>query len=73
MGYSMRTEQHRLTVWVDREAPEQIKSIELYDHAKDPEENDNLAGQPAVSELQDKLLSAWRRGWKGALPDQRQS
>jgi arylsulfatase A-like enzyme len=73
MGYSMRTEQHRLTVWVDRDAPEQIKSIEFYDHAKDPQENDNLAGQPELRELQEKLLAAWRRGWKGALPDQRQS
>jgi len=69
MGYSMRTEQHRLTVWVNRQSPGEIKAIELYDHATDPQENENLAGRPEVRELQETLLSAWRRGWKAAGPD----
>lgn len=69
MGYSMRTDQHRLTVWVNRQAPDEVKAIELYDHATDPQENQNLAGRPEVRDLQEKLLNAWRRGWKGARPD----
>jgi hypothetical protein len=73
MGYSMRTERHRLTVWVARDDPTQIKAVELYDHAQDPQENENLAGRPEVRELQEQLLAAWRRGWKGALPELRSS
>jgi arylsulfatase A-like enzyme len=73
MGYSMRTERHRLTVWVARDDPTQIKAVELYDHAQDPQENENLAGRPEVRELQEQLLAAWRRGWKGALPELRNS
>lgn len=73
MGYSMRTERHRLTVWVARDDPTQIKAVELYDHAQDPQENENLAGKPEVRELQEQLLAAWRRGWKGALPEPRNS
>lgn len=68
MGYSMRTERHRFTVWVARNDHSKIESIELYDHAIDPQENQNLAGRKENAALVDKLMAQWKAGWPGALP-----
>lgn len=68
MGYTMRTERHRLTVWVARDNHDQINAVELYDHRTDPLENTNLAAEPANAELVDRLISQWRKGWQGAKP-----
>lgn len=43
MGYSVRTETHRYTVWANGEE-------ELYDHRNDPAEMKNLAADPAQRE-----------------------
>jgi iduronate 2-sulfatase len=44
MGYSLRTDRHRLVVWLDyREIEAEPLYLELYDHAKDPEETENVA------------------------------
>lgn len=66
MGYSMRTERYRFTVWVGREDHSQIDSIELYDHRTDPQENQNIAKAPANAKLVEQLMRQWRAGWKGA-------
>ena len=66
MGYSMRTDRYRFTVWVDREAPSQIEDIELYDHRSDPQENSNVAGEPSQRARVEELTAQWRRGWAGA-------
>ena len=68
MGYSMRTDRYRLTVWVARDDHTKIDAIELYDHEADPMENTNIAKLPANTELVERLLTQWRAGWKGALP-----
>lgn len=68
MGYSMRTERYRLTVWVDRKDHAQIDAIELYDHQNDPLENTSIAQDPANTELVDQLMAQWRKGWQGAKP-----
>jgi arylsulfatase A-like enzyme len=68
MGYSMRTDQHRFTVWVDRGDPGKVEAVELYDHQADPQENQNLAGEPARQALVEQLMKQWRSGWRGALP-----
>lgn len=68
MGYSMRTDRHRFTVWVDRDDRSKVDAIELYDHQADPQENQNLAKRPENSALVEKLMAQWRRGWRGALP-----
>jgi iduronate 2-sulfatase len=61
MGYAVRTERHRYVEWVDR-ATAETAARELYDLARDPEENVNIAGQPeqsaAVRGLSERL-------WKG--------
>ena len=68
MGYSMRTERYRLTVWVNRNDHTKIDAIELYDHQLDPQENFNVAKVPANGELVEQLMTQWRKGWQGAKP-----
>jgi arylsulfatase A-like enzyme len=68
MGYSMRTERYRLTVWLNRKDPSQVNAIELYDHQSDPQENTNLSGDPAHAALVERLMVQWRAGWQGAKP-----
>ncbi len=61
MGYAVRMERHRYVEWVDQATAETV-ARELYDLAKDPEENANVAAQPeqsaAVRGLSERL-------WKG--------
>jgi arylsulfatase A-like enzyme len=68
MGYSMRTERYRFTVWVGREDHSKVDAIELYDHQTDPQENTNIAKLPANAALVEKLMTQWRAGWQGAKP-----
>ena len=68
MGYSMRTDRYRFTVWVGRENHSHVDSIELYDHQADPQENQNIAKAPANAKLVEHLMRQWRTGWKAARP-----
>lgn len=68
MGYSMRTDRYRFTVWVNRDDHSKVDFVELYDHENDPPENTNVAKVPANSALVRQLMGQWRQGWKGALP-----
>ncbi len=68
MGYSMRTERYRFTVWVDRKDHSKVDAIELYDQQKDPQENQNIAKDPANAALVAKLMAQWKLGWQGAKP-----
>jgi arylsulfatase A-like enzyme len=68
MGYSMRTDRYRFTVWVDRKDHTKTDAIELYDHQKDPQENTNIATDPANADLVKKLMAQWKLGWQGAKP-----
>jgi hypothetical protein len=45
-----------------------VDSIELYDHKHDPQENVNIAKQPANEALLKELMEQWRKGWQGAKP-----
>jgi len=73
MGYSMRTDRYRLTVWVGRTDPSRVDAIELYDHEVDPQENRNIAGHPSNADLVDQLMAQLKRGWQGAKPAPKQS
>ncbi|MCX7818546.1 MAG: sulfatase [Kiritimatiellae bacterium] len=68
MGYSMRTERYRFTLWVDRRDTNRVDAVELYDHATDPQENENIAGRPETAELVRELTAQLRAGWRAALP-----
>ena len=64
MGYAMRTDRFRFTVWVDKKDHTKVDAIELYDHEKDPQENVNVA--KANPELVNRLMAQWKQGWRGA-------
>ena len=68
MGYSMRTERYRFTVWVGRQDHSVIDAIELYDHQTDPQENTNIAKASGNEDLVKRLMAQWRQGWQGAKP-----
>ena len=68
MGYSLRTADHRFTIWVKDADHSQVDSIELYDHTTDPQENENVAGRKENAELVRQLTELWRQGWKANLP-----
>jgi arylsulfatase A-like enzyme len=68
MGYTMRTDRYRLTVWVARDDHSKVDAVELYDHQADPGENVNIAKDPANADLLKKLMNQWTSGWKGARP-----
>jgi len=70
MGYSMRTEQYRYTVWMNWESKEYV-AHELYDHQADPEENVNLAGRLEYGDVVMELEAQRREGWRAALPSGR--
>jgi flagellin-specific chaperone FliS len=71
MGYSMRSDRYRFTVWLDRHDHSKIDSAELYDHQSDPLENTNIAREPANSALVAQLMEQWKMGWQAAKPDAR--
>jgi iduronate 2-sulfatase len=68
MGYSMRTERYRFTRWQLRNDPQRVVALELYDHVNDPQENVNIADDPAHRNLVEKLTKQYLQGWRGALP-----
>jgi arylsulfatase A-like enzyme len=64
MGYSMRTDRYRLTLWVHRNEVNKVASVELYDHATDPQENTNIADRPEHAALVEQLTTQLRAGWR---------
>ena len=68
MGYSMRTDSYRLTRWVDRDDPMQVDAVELFDEQEDPQENTNVATNPARASVLADLTAQWHRGWQAAGP-----
>jgi len=68
MGYSMRTNRYRFTVWVSHQNREKVEAMELYDHQTDPQENTNIASLPANEALVERLMTQWKQGWQGAKP-----
>jgi len=69
MGYTMRTERYRFTVWHPVGRPEDVLGVELYDHAADPEENENVAGRAEHAGLVRELADQLRQGWRAAVPE----
>jgi len=68
MGYSMRTDRYRFTVWVGRDDHTKVDAIELYDHQNDPLENTNVAKIPGQTATVEQLMAQWKKGWQGAKP-----
>jgi hypothetical protein len=68
MGYTMRTDRYRFTRWVQKNDPTKVEAVELYDHQTDPQENVNIAGEPASADLVAKLTAQSLQGWRAAVP-----
>lgn len=68
MGRAMRTERYRYIEWRDR-LDDRLVAVELYDHETDPQEDENIAGQPGNEGLVKRLSEQLARGWRAAKPD----
>lgn len=68
MGYSIRTENHRYTEWINWET-KKFAARELYDHINDPNENINIAKNKESAEITKDLSEKLKLGWQAALPD----
>lgn len=66
MGYSLRTERHRYTEWIQPDG--RVAAAELYDHAIDPHETANVVNDPARREVARELAALRHAGWRAALP-----
>jgi iduronate 2-sulfatase len=67
MGYTMRTDRYRYTRWVERNDHSQVVAVELYDHRSDPQENVNVAADPANANILEILSAQFDKGWRGPL------
>jgi arylsulfatase A-like enzyme len=63
MGYAMRTDRYRYVEWLDAVSGD-VVARELYDHADDPDENQNVADRPEHATVLARLNEQM---WK-ALP-----
>jgi iduronate 2-sulfatase len=68
MGYSMRTDRYRFTVWVGRKVHSKVDAMELYDEQVDPQENTNIVKRADMAATVDQLMAQWKAGWQGAQP-----
>jgi len=71
MGYTMRTDRYRYVEWYDWNKDDtrgNLLSRELFDHATDPQENQNLANQSQYKEIVDMLSHKLADGWRKAIP-----
>jgi hypothetical protein len=75
MGYSLRNDRYRLTVWMNDFTSAQpydekkLYATELYDYRKDPFEKKNVAGDPSYiairAELMEQMKSFFKSQEKG--------
>jgi iduronate 2-sulfatase len=63
-GRAIRTERWRYIEWDDGK-----RGVELYDCTRDPDELQNLAGQPRHAATQSRLREQLHKGWRAAVPE----
>lgn len=72
MGYSMQTGRYHYVEWYhwDNTSKEKgdFAAAELYDHASDPYETENVIADPDQTELVKELSVQLRAGWQAAQP-----
>lgn len=68
MGYTLHTDRYRLTQWVARSNHDKVEAVELYDLQADPQENHNIAGDPAQAATVALLTEQLGAGWRAATP-----
>ena len=68
MGHSVRTDRYRFTRWAKRGGDQAVVGTELYDHQSDPQENTNVAADPANAPVVAELSKLLDDGWRAARP-----
>ena len=72
MGYSINTAEYHYIEWYDWDHKKgergTIKSTELFDRKKDPNEFVNISGKESVNHIKSQLANQLAGGWKEALP-----
>lgn len=71
MGYSMRTEWYRYTRWQQKNNPDEMVAVELYDLEKDPQALVNVAGKRQNKQVIKQLRATMKNTGIGtkALPE----
>ena len=77
MGYTIRTDRYRYVEWYnwikeDKMAGD-LLSKELFDHQIDPQENKNIAADPAHREIVEALSQQLKKGWRYSKPNIQQT
>ena len=67
MGYAVRTDRFRYVEWRKRDTAD-VVARELYDHKTDPNEDTNVATDPANKAVVDALAKQLAAGWKNNAP-----
>ena len=67
MGFAVRTERYRYVEWRELETTNVI-ARELYDHAADPHESRNIAGQPGDNQTVMRLAEMLNKGPQAHQP-----
>ena len=67
-GRSIRTSRWRLTRWAESG---KTVGLELYDHQRDPGENENLAARAEHASLVQQLTDQLDAGWQAARPSEK--
>lgn len=66
VGRAIRTDRYRLVEWTAE--GKDLRELELYDHKRDPQENENLAKDPKQAKRVEALLKQLHAGWQAAVP-----
>ena len=67
MGYAVKSDQYRYVEWRKKGTTE-VVARELYDHKADPNEDRNVAADPANANVIDKLSMRLKAGWQANAP-----
>jgi iduronate 2-sulfatase len=67
MGYAVRTDHYRYVEWRKKDGSE-VVARELYDHRADPNEDRNIAGDPARKAIVEQHAAILAAGWKQNAP-----
>jgi iduronate 2-sulfatase len=66
MGYTIRTERYRYTVWRAMDAIKNFRAYELYDYITDPLETANVADHADYAKIRKELQTRINAGWRAA-------
>lgn len=69
-GQSIRTDRFRYNEWRHMKAGD-VVARELYDHSKDPMENENVVAKPEYQNVIERLSRQLKSGWRAARPNPR--